>query len=168
MKVGEYMARPRKIKSPKELLAKWEEFKQYCDNKTAICHEFSSNKGTFVSVELKKPITYTIEGFCVFVGISRQSFYDYYANDKRYADIVTCMKEECEFDARGKFEQGTIPTQLSGLWMSKYGYTNKQETTSSSTVTVSDNILEALNNTAVEDWNEDIEDETAENNSISI
>ena len=78
------------------------------------------------------------------------------------------MKEECEFDARGKFEQGTIPTQLSGLWMSKYGYTNKQETTSSSTVTVSDNFLEALNNTAVEDWNEDIEDETAENNSVSI
>ena len=121
------MARPRKIKSPKELEIKWEEFKEYCDNKTAICHEFSSSKGTFVSVELKKPITYTIEGFCVYIGVSRQSFYDYYANNSRFADIVTYMKDECEIDARRKFEQGTIPTQLSGLWMSKYGYTNKQE-----------------------------------------
>ena len=83
------MARPRKIKSPKELLTKWEEFKYDCDNKTAICNEFSSSKGAFVSVELKKPITYTIEGFCVYIGVSRQSFYDYYANNSRFADIVT-------------------------------------------------------------------------------
>lgn len=121
------MARPRKIKSPKELETKWEEFKEYCDNKTAICHEFSSSKGTFVSVELKKPITYTIEGFCVYIGIPRSAFYKIYGEDKKFVDIVTYMKDECEIDARRKFEQGTIPTQLSGLWMSKYGYTNKQE-----------------------------------------
>ncbi len=127
MKVGDDMARPRKIKSPKELEKKWEEFKEYCDNKTAICHEFSSSKGTFVSVELKKPITYTIEGFCVYIGVSRSTFYEIYGEDKKFSDIVTYMKDECEIDARRKFEQGTIPTQLSGLWMSKYGYTNKQE-----------------------------------------
>lgn len=159
------MARPRKIKSPKELEIKWVEFKEYCDNKTAICHEFSSSKGAFVSVELKKPITYTIEGFCVYIGISRQSFYDYYVNNSRFADIVTRIREECEIDARRKFEQGTIPTQLSGLWMSKYGYTNKQETTSSSTVTVNDNFLDALSDSAAEDWESD-EDETVEDSSV--
>lgn len=121
------MARPKKIKTPKELATKWEEFKQYCDNKTAICHEFSASKGTFISVELNKPITYTIEGFCVYIGILRQDFYDIYANNKKFYDIVTRIREECEIDARRKFEQGTIPTQLSGLWMSKYGYSNKQE-----------------------------------------
>jgi len=121
------MARPRKIKTPKELATKWEEFKEYCDNKTAICHEFSSSKGAFVSVELKKPITYTIEGFCIYIGVARSTFYEIYGEDKKFSDIVTYMKEECEIDARRKFEQGTIPTQLSGLWMSKYGYTNKQE-----------------------------------------
>lgn len=122
------MARPRKIKSPKELEAKWEEFKVECDNKTVICHEFSARLSDFVTRELVKPVTYTIEGFCIFLGISRQSFFDYYVKNERFADIVICMKEECELDARRKFEQGTIPTQLSGLWMSKYGYSTKQET----------------------------------------
>lgn len=122
------MARPRKIKTPKELETKWEEFKVECDNKTVIVHEFSAKLAEFVTTELVKPITYTIEGFCIFIGISRQAFYEFYANDKRYIDIVIRMKEECELDARRKFEQGTIPTQLSGLWMSKYGYSTKQET----------------------------------------
>lgn len=123
------MARPRKIKTTRELEEKWEEFKQYCDNKTAVCHEFSAKNAEFITVELKKPITYTIEGFCVYVGISRQSFFDYYTNEAKFADIVIRMKEECELDARAKFEQGTIPTQLSGLWMSKYGYTTRQDAT---------------------------------------
>lgn len=153
------MARPKKIKSPKELLTKWEEFKYDCDNKTAICNEFSSSKGAFVSVELKKPITYTIEGFCIYIGIPRSVFYKIYGEDKKFTDIVTYIKEECEIDARKKFEQGTIPTQLSGLWMSKYGYSNKQETTSSNTVTISDGFIEALSGTAESDWDED-NDET--------
>ena len=153
------MARPRKIKSPKELETKWEEFKYDCDNKTAICNEFSSSKGAFVSVELKKPITYTIEGFCVYIGILRQEFYDIYAINKKFYDVVSRIREECEIDARRKFEQGTIPTQLSGLWMSKYGYSNKQETTSSNTVTISDGFIEALSGTAESDWDED-NDET--------
>ena len=74
-------------------------------------------------------MTYTIEGFCVFAGISRQAFYKDYADNRRYVDIVTRMREECEIDARMKFETGVIPTQLAGLWMSKYGYTTKQEVT---------------------------------------
>lgn len=159
------MAKPRKFKNPKEMEIKWEEFKEYCDNKTAICHEFSSSKGAFVSVELKKPITYTIEGFCVYIGILRQDFYDVYAINKKFYGIVTRIREECEIDARRKFEQGTIPTQLSGLWMSKYGYSNKQETTSSSTVTVNDNFLDALSDSAAEDWESD-EDETVEDSSV--
>lgn len=36
--------------------------------------------------------------------------------------MVTRIREECEMDARGKFETGQIPSQLSGLWMSRYGY----------------------------------------------
>ena len=37
------------------------------------------------------------------------------------------MREECEVDARMKFETGQIPTQLAGLWMSNYGYTTKTD-----------------------------------------
>ena len=38
------------------------------------------------------------------------------------------MQEECEVDARRKFELQIVPSQLAGLWMSKYGYTTKQDT----------------------------------------
>ncbi len=63
----------------------------------------------------------------MYAGISRASFYEHYAGNDRYADIVTRMKEECEVDARKKFELQLIPSQLAGLWMSKHGYTTKVE-----------------------------------------
>lgn len=114
--------RPRKIKSAAEMERLWDEYKAYCDNQSVLTHEFSAARAEFVSKELKKKITYTIEGFCVFLKLSRTAFYDYYASDDRFADLVTRIREECEMDARGKFETGQIPSQLSGLWMSRYGY----------------------------------------------
>jgi hypothetical protein len=122
----EVMARPRKIQSAKKLAEKWAEYKDYCDNRKVLVHDFSSKNSEFVSAELKKSVTYTIEGFCVYIGLSRQCFYDYYDKDERFADIVTRIREECETDAREKFELGVIPSQLAGLWMSKYGYSTKQ------------------------------------------
>ena len=121
------MARPRKIQSAKKLAEKWAEYKQYCNNRKVLVHDFSSKNSEFVSAELKKSVTYTIEGFCVYIGLSRQCFYDYYDKDERFADIVTRIREECETDAREKFELGVIPSQLAGLWMSKYGYSTKKD-----------------------------------------
>ena len=121
------MGRPRKFKSAKQLEETWEEYKEYCDNQVVLTHDFSSKNSEFVSKELKRSITYTIEGFCVYAGISRASFYEHYAGNDRYTDSVTRMKEECEVDARKKFELQLIPSQLAGLWMSKHGYTTKVE-----------------------------------------
>ena len=121
------MGRPRKFKSAKTLADAWERYKECCDNRKGLVHDFSSKNSEFVSAELQKSVTYTIEGFCVFVGIPRSIFYSTYAEDDRYSDIVTRIKEECEVDAREKFELQVIPSQLAGLWMSKYGYTTKQE-----------------------------------------
>ena len=122
------MGRPRKIKSVKALEEAWEEYKGFCDNQMALSHEFSAKNSEFVSAELKRSITYTIEGFCVFIGLARSTFYQIYGEDERFSDTVTRMKEECEFDARRKFELQVIPTQLAGLWMSNYGYSTKAET----------------------------------------
>lgn len=121
------MGRPRKITSVKKLEELWEEYKIECANKMVLTHDFSSKNSEFVSKELKRSVTCTIEGFCVFVGISRSAFYEHYASDERFVDIVTRMKEECEVDAREKFELQVIPSQLAGLWMSKYGYTTKTD-----------------------------------------
>lgn len=121
------MGRPLKIKSPDEMEQLWEAYKQECDNQEVLTHDFSSKNSEFVSAKLKRSITYTVEGFCVYMKISRQAFYEYYASKKRYVDIVTRIREECEADARKKFELQMIPSQLAGLWMSKYGYTTKVE-----------------------------------------
>lgn len=136
MKEGEIMGRPRKFKSVKQLEETWEAYKLDCDNQMVLTHDFSSKNSEFVSKELKRSVTYTIEGFCVFAGISRAAFYERYADNEKYADMVTRMKEECEVDARKKFELQVIPSQLAGLWMSHYGYTTKTDTNVSGSVPV--------------------------------
>lgn len=112
----------RKIKTAADLEQLWNAYKKQCDENKAITHEFSQKLGEFVSVYLNKPITYTIEGFCAFVGISRDAFYSNYAAKDPWAGKVTRMRLDCEIDTRRKFETGNIPTQLAGLWMSRYGY----------------------------------------------
>ena len=121
------MGRPRRFKSVKALEEKWAAYKADCDNQMVLTHDFSSKNSEFVSKELRKSVSYTIEGFCVYSGISRSSFYQTYGEDDKFSDMVTRMKEECEVDARRKLELQVIPSQLAGLWMSRYGYTTKQD-----------------------------------------
>lgn len=119
--------RPRKFNSVKAMSQAWDEYKEYCNNQSVLAHDFSAKNSEFVSAKLKKTITYTIEGFCVWAGLARSKFYETYAEDEKFRDIVTRMREECEVDARAKFEIGAVPSQLAGLWMSKYGYSTKIE-----------------------------------------
>lgn len=121
------MARPRRFKTAKALSDAWEQYKAWCNNQMVLAHEFSAKNSEFVSKELKRSVTYTIEGFCVREKIARAAFYEHYAPDKRFADIVTRMREECEVDARMKFELGVIDTKLAPLWMSRHGYSAKTE-----------------------------------------
>lgn len=114
--------RPRKIKTPAEMLDLWDQYKDECENHYVTVHEFSQKLGDFVSKDLKKPITYTIEGFCTWLGLVRSAFYQNYMHSEKFAGVVSRIKEECESDVRGKFETGQIPSQLSALWMSKFGY----------------------------------------------
>lgn len=130
------VGRPRKFKSVKALETAWEEYKAWCNNQTVLTHEFSAKNSEFVSKELKRSVTYTIEGFCVWVGLARRAFYDTYAEDEKFSHIVTRMKEECEIDARMKFELGVIDPKLAALWMSKHGYTTKTESNVSGSVPV--------------------------------
>lgn len=130
------MGRPRKFKSVKALEQAWADYKNYCNNQVVLAHDFSSKNSEFVSAELKKSITYTVEGFCVWVGLARQDFYTTYAEDPKFCDIVTRIREECEVDARTKFEVGAIPSQLAGLWMSKYGYSTKTDNSVTGSVPV--------------------------------
>ena len=121
------MGRPRRFKTIAELEEAWAAYKFDCDNQMVLTHDFSAKNSQFVSKELRRSITYTLEGFCIFAGLGRTQFYETYADKKPYANIVTRMREECEMDARKKFELQMIPSQLAGLWMSKHGYTTKTD-----------------------------------------
>ncbi len=138
------MGRPRKFNSAKALEKAWEEYKEYCESQMVLTHDFSSKNSEFVSKELRRSVTYTIEGFCVFVGLSRAAFYKSYGENNKFVDIVTRMKEECEVDARKKFELSIIPPQLAGLWMSKYGYTTKTDTNISGDLSVEQTKLDGI------------------------
>lgn len=116
------MGRNRKFTSERSLAEAWEEYKKYCDSKTVIRTEFSQRLGQFITAEIPHPVTYTIKGFCLWCGLTEQAFYAKYAKDNKIELVIARMKEDCERDCREKFENGTIPTQLSGLWMSHYGY----------------------------------------------
>ena len=108
---------------PDEMWQKWEEFKEYCDSETVIRTEFSQKSSEFVTASIPAPITYTVKGFCKFVGMTEQNFYATYNKSKKFESVIARMKEECELDARKKFENGTINSRLAGLWMGNYGYT---------------------------------------------
>lgn len=136
------MGRPRKIKSPEQMAQLWEEYKEHCNNRDVVVHDFSSKEGKHISSNVKKSVTYTIEGFCVFIGIARSKFYETYAESEEYRDLVTRIREESEQDVRDKFELGVIPTQLSGLWMSRYeGYSTKQQVDVNANITEADMAL---------------------------
>ncbi len=161
----------KKFKTPKALSNAWEEYKKYCDEHTI--KQFSkkrvkTNENTRkdssaqkINNEISAPLTYSIEGFCAWCGLSRSAFYDTYDKDE-YSDIATRMREECEVDARQKFETGVINPKLAGLWMSKFGYsvnnTNANFNAAGAKVEDSEDdnaLLSALNTKASEVWNDE-------------
>lgn len=122
------MARKRKFGSASALEKAWEEFKEYCDSKKVVTTAFSPKTGSFVTQEVLHPITYTIKGFCAFAGLTEQAFYDLYNKEDKLEPVIARMKQDCEIDAREKFENGTLDSRLAGLWMSNYGYATKTDT----------------------------------------
>lgn len=156
------MARP-KMFTPAELLKKWEQFKEKCDNHT-IVNTVNTKSVTTEGKEkstvkqdqtqtVRSPISYTIEGFCVFLGITRQAFYETYCKnnednlseeDKEFLDIVEFIREESEIDVRSKFETGQLNSRLAPLWMSKYGYSQKCESKVNANVDPSDKLSSIL------------------------
>ena len=85
------MGRPRKY-TPDELIIAWDAYKNRCNNMTALTHDFSSKNSEFVSAPLKRSVTYTIEGFCVFLDLSRSAFYEYFLSLRDFLCEQNIMK----------------------------------------------------------------------------
>lgn len=130
------MARARKFGSAAALEKAWENYKEYCDSKTVTTTAFAQKSGQFVTAVVPHPITYTIKGFCAFAGLTEAAFYDLYNKEEKLEPVIARMKQDCEIDAREKFENGTLDSRLAGLWMSNYGYTTKTDSNVSNSVDV--------------------------------
>lgn len=119
---------PRKKRYTVDEIEKaWEAHKRKCDEHTVVRTEFSQKLGEFVTQTVPSPISYTKLGLLCDLDLSRQAFNEYYESDPEYVDIVARINKECEQDVRRKFEDKSLPSQLSALWMSKFGYSVKNE-----------------------------------------
>ena len=121
-KVGDSMGRPRKFKTVNQLEKAWTAYKADCDSRWVVTHGFSAANSEFVTECLMRGITYTVKGFCLWCGLARSTFYQSYGANERFSDIITRIKDECEVDAREKFELGMLDPRLAFLWMSRFGY----------------------------------------------
>lgn len=115
--------RERIFKTPAAMVAAWKKYKKFCDGYTVKSRMVEGERERII--EQSRPLTYTVEGFCAFMGLSRQAFYKTYSEREEFREAVERIREECEVDARVKFETGQIPSKLAGLWMARYGYVSK-------------------------------------------
>lgn len=127
-KWGNTMAEPkRKFRKPSDMLEAWERYKQECNESTVVVTTFSQKDGKYITANVPHPVTITFKGFALFCGMTETNFYETYRTKNGFKSVIERMKEECELDARKKFENGTIDSRLAGLWMSNHGYTTNVE-----------------------------------------
>lgn len=98
-----------------------------CDSATVTTYAFSSKLGEFCTATVPHPVAYSIIGFCNFIGLTRSAFYETYK--PAFPDFFERIQNLCEEDILKKSQQGQIPPKLTGLILSKYGYSARAEDT---------------------------------------
>ena len=109
-----------------------ERFEEYLQSDKCMNHTKKKtiiDEETFqaVVVDVPAPRSPTIKGFCLYCGTSSPTWYQHYADNPEFEEIVKKITEFCEIEVRGMFEDGAISPSLAGLWMGGYGYSTKQE-----------------------------------------
>lgn len=109
-----------------------ERFEEYVQSDKCLGHTkqkavIDPETMTCSTVEVPAPRSPTIKGFCLFCGTSSPTWYQHYADNPEFEEIVKKITEFCEIEVRGMFEDGEISPSLAGLWMGGYGYSTKAE-----------------------------------------
>nr|DAJ53366.1 MAG TPA: DNA packaging protein gp3 [Caudoviricetes sp.] len=109
-----------------------ERFEEYLQSDMCLGHTKSKavidpETKTCETIDVPAPRSPTIKGFCLFCGTSSPTWYQNYADDPEFSEIVRKITEYCESEVRGMFEDGAISPSLAALWMGGYGYSTKQE-----------------------------------------
>lgn len=118
-----------KFRTPKSMWDAWCRYKDDCDGRTKKMTSFSQKEGRYVIDDVPAPVSYSFKGFCLYVGMTEQNFYATYldSNKDRFESVIARMKDECEIDTKEKLETGQIESRLSGLLLSRYGYSTTVE-----------------------------------------
>lgn len=109
-----------------------ERFEEYVQSDKCLGHTktkavIDQETMTCSTIEVPAPRSPTIKGFCLYCGTSSSTWYQHYADNPEFEEIVKKITEFCEIEVRGMFEDGEISPSLAGLWMGGYGYSTKQE-----------------------------------------
>lgn len=109
-----------------------EQFEEYLQSDMCLGHTKSKavidqETMTCSTIDVPAPRSPTIKGFCLYCGTSSPTWYQKYADNPEFAEIVRKITEYCESEVRGMFEDGAISPSLAALWMGGYGYSTKQE-----------------------------------------
>lgn len=121
--------------TPDEIAKKWEKYKLKCDNNVKRRQKTVKTVGDdgvehkeIVKWDELAPLTYTVDGFCVFLPLSRR-LWGQYREHEDYQEICEMIDDECKTNARARFEDGTLNTRLAGIWLGRYPeYRTQQET----------------------------------------
>lgn len=135
----------KKFNTAAKLWGAFEEYVEECDKKTVTKTEFSQKESDFITKSIPHPVSVNLGGFCSYIGMSYQNFYETYMKKQKFDTVIARMRTYCENDAREKFENGTLDPRLANLWMGhNYGYAQKQDTTVSAGKTEDDPLSAAL------------------------
>ena len=118
-----------KFRTPKSMWDAWCDYKVDCDGRTKKQTTFSQREGRHITEEVPAPVSYSIRGFCVWIGMTEQNFYATYkdSNKDKFECVIARMLTECEIDTKEKLETARIEPRLAGLLLSKYGYSTTVE-----------------------------------------
>lgn len=128
----------------------WEDFIKYADSRKNRKRKALNKQGT--AVEIDSPLPITIEGFCTWKNISRQSFYRYREYDNRgadklnetndrYCDTIARIEQYIEAYTNDMAATGQFEGRWYELYMkNKFGYTDRQDIATDTQITVNFNI----------------------------
>lgn len=119
-----------RFRSASSMWDAWCEYKNDCDSRTKSVTSFSQREGRHITEIIPAPVSYSFKGFCLYVGMTEANFNATYehSNKDKFESVIARMKDECEIDTKEKLETGQIESRLSGILLSRYGYSTSVKT----------------------------------------
>lgn len=116
--------RDKLFSSPELLLESAQEYFNWCDENPILVHDFIGKEGRSDYREKQRP--YTIAGFCVYIGASREWFNAFKRNaSEDFLQVITHIEE---IMYQNKFEGASVGIFNSNIIARDLGLADKQET----------------------------------------